>query len=159
MLNGKQILAARDRKTVEVKVPEWATDGDDVVLVGTMGALDYAALQDWIDSMGTTAEPAENEVISCDTPVGDGSGDPERTYTNSETFELMVRWCLYSILDPETGRPAFSLDQLAELGNKSPTALERVYQAALDLNKVSKKATEDFEKNSGRTAGDDSGGE
>jgi len=159
MLNAKQILTAPDRKTVEVSVPEWATDGDDVVLVGTMGAMDYAALQDWIDSMGSTPEPDENEVISCDTPAADDAAEAGRTYTNSETFELMVRWCLYSILDPKTKKPAFAIDDLQVLGNKSLPALERVYQAALDLNRITKKATEDFEKNSGGTAEEDSGGE
>ena len=71
----------------------------------------------------------------------------------------MVRWCLYTILDPKTKRPAFTLEQLKDLGGKSLTALERVYQAALDVNKVTKKATEAFEKNLETTAGEDSGGE
>lgn len=159
MLNAKQIEAAPDRKTVEVHVPEWETDGDDVVLVGTMGALDYAALQDWIDRMGSPAEPAEDEVVSCDCPgLADEPETAGRTYTNSETFELMVRWCVYSILDPQTQKPAFTIDQVQLLGNKSLAALERIYRAALDLNRVTKKATEEFEKNLERTAENDSGG-
>lgn len=164
MLSPKQILAARDKKTVEVHVPEWSSDGDDVVLVGTMGALDYAELQDYIDGMGTPVEKEipDDEVLSCDSPEPgpkDEDKPPKQTYSNSETFELMVRWCLYSILDPKTRKAAFTIKQVRELGAKNFQALERVYQAALDLNRATKDSAEAFEKNSKRTDAKDSGGE
>jgi hypothetical protein len=158
MLSAKQILAAQDRQTRTVHVPEWATDGDDVVLIGTMGALDYAELQDWIGNMGTEPETDEPDVVSCDTPDLDKE-PPEKTYSNAETFELMVRWCIYTILDPKTQQTAFTSEQVRDLGRKSFVALERVYIAALELNRVTQDAAEAFEKNSEGTPGSASGGE
>lgn len=161
MLSPKQILAAPDKKTIEVHIPEWATNGDDTILIGTMGALDYAELQDWIDGMGTVEEIeiADDAVVSCDSPELEAKDDePKRIFSNRETFELMVRWCLYSILDPKTHQPAFTIEQVRELGAKSFTALEKVYRAVLDLNRITKESAEAFEKNSRKTGANDSGG-
>lgn len=159
-LTGNQILAAGDRQTAEVHVPEWATDGDDIVLVGSMGALDYAALQTWIDEAGTVPEPDENTVVTCDSAPDDESRaqSDEKEYTFAETVEMMVRWCCYSILDPETLQPAFTIDQVRALGAKSVRALERVYQAALELNRATKESAQAFEKNLEGTAANASGG-
>jgi hypothetical protein len=70
----------------------------------------------------------------------------------------MVRWCLYSILDPKTHQPAFTIEQVRELGAKSFNALETVYREALKLNRLTEKAAEEFEKNSEGPGASDSGG-
>jgi len=156
-LSATQILAARDRQTAEVHVPEWATpDGDDTVLVGSMGALDYAALQTWIDQAGHRVEPEEDEVVTCDSDPA--AAEPaEKEYSFAETVELMVRWCCHSILDPKTLMPAFTVDQVQALGSKNVRALERVYQAALQLNRATAESAEAFEKNLEGTAASASG--
>lgn len=162
LLNAQQILATGDKKTREVDVPEWGKDAK--VLVGSMGALAHARLQDWLDSHGNTPaiaekEPADEEVISCDSPQPpddvEASAAPaaEKVYTNVENAEVVLTWCVECILDPQTQKPAFSRYQLEELGWKDMAPLFRIYEAALDLSRASVESADAFEKNSPGTAG------
>lgn len=154
-LTREQILAASDVETEEVHVPEWASGGDDVVVIAALGALPRARLQDWVNTLGTstapaTAEPADDDLVTCDSPPApaeEAETPPEKTYTLVENFKVMVRWCVESIVDPETRAALFSLEDIEALGRKSPVALRRLYDAALALNLETEDAVEDAEKN------------
>lgn len=189
LLNAAAILAASDRNTVIVDVPEWGDPGTpqsdpaspDVaqVLVGTMGALAAARLQDWLLGQPQAASPAteagepddSDEVVTCDSPGGepepvgqagppepDGDEEPERRYTRTQQTELMLRYVAESILDPDTRRPAFTAEQIEALGTRSKVPLLRIYHAALELNGDTKASSEELEKNSGGTTAGGSGG-
>jgi hypothetical protein len=186
LLNAEQILAAEDKTVKKVAVPEWGQGAR--VLVGTMGALARARLDDWIETLGRSPKPpappeaasdegqaAIDEVVTCDDPdpatdnqqPATGGQQPadapvrpgEKEYSSEENTAVMVRWCAECILDPKTRRRAFTDDQIEALGTKSPAALLRVYRAALDVNLATKPAAEAFEKNSEGTSGADSGGD
>ncbi|MEN6336635.1 MAG: hypothetical protein ABFE13_06195 [Phycisphaerales bacterium] len=75
LLNAEQILAAEDKQVRKVPVPEWGQGAK--VLVGSMGALDRARLDDWIDSLGRKPKPsgqsesqatdsATEDIVTCD---------------------------------------------------------------------------------------------
>lgn len=157
MLTPAQIAAAPDIEMRDVHVPEWASaNGDDVVLIGTMGALDRARLQDWMDGIGhvpAAPEPDETELLSCDTPADDEpeTASEERQYTHAESTELMVRWCAACIVDGEGNRPFNSPAGIAELGRCREAGLYRLYQAALDLHLETPAATEAEKKSSKET--------
>lgn len=205
LLNAAQILAAPDKQTVTVPVPEWGKGAE--VLVGSMGALVRAEMEDWFGTIGhvpgADEHDDENEVVTCDSPpdevgmsqearivlleqtvhnllvalddedlseqdrealkkrvqeVLDGDAEPPKVYTTTENIEAMVRYCAASILDPETRLPAFTMEQVQALGNKDNAALQRIYEAALDLNRATRKAARTLEKNSERTPDGASGG-
>jgi hypothetical protein len=56
-------------------------------------------------------------------------------------------WCIFSIVD-DNGNRIFSKVDIDSLGKKSSAALDRIFTAALSLNKVTNKDIEDMEKNS-----------
>ncbi len=180
LLNAEQILAAEDKQVRKVLVPEWGQGAK--VLVGSMGALDRARLDDWIDSLGRKPEPPEEasdqdadsaaeELVTCDDaptepepPGPANSAGPQaeehpKEYSSEENTAVMVRWCAACILDPKTRQRAFTPDQIEALGAKSPAALLRVYRAAVEVNLATKESAQAFEKNSAGTSGVDSGGD
>lgn len=71
LLTAAQILAAPDKKTVVVPVPEWGEGAE--VLVGSMGALARAEMEDWFQGIGRVPGPADDEtgVVTCDSPPDD----------------------------------------------------------------------------------------
>jgi len=155
LLNAQQILLSPDHRTREVPVPEWGPEAK--VLIGEIGALARARIRDWWQTQGRVPEPAEDEILTTDSSPGPDEDLP-RQYTDLEQTELMLRWLLETILDPQTQQPAFSRDQLDALGAKSPAALNRIYAAVLDLNLQTQAAVEGAEKNSDPAAGTGSGG-
>lgn len=164
LLNAEQILAAEDRKFVKVPVPEWGAGAK--VLVGTMGALTRARIEDWLlDLHRRHSEPPSDDLddgspVTCDSePPKDADSEVSEpgSYTHAQNTELMIRWCAACVLDPQTKRPAFTDEQVEALGDKSEAALLRVYKAAVELNLATAKAGADAEKNSERTGGGDSG--
>lgn len=184
LLNAQQILAAGDRKTVEVEVPEWGAGAK--VLVGSIGAMAQAEIRDWLRSLRVPAVAApEAELVTCDDAAPAASGRPlscdsapaepqdaaeaveeeeaapEDTgpqLSQVESLELALRWCVGCILDPVTQRPAFTLAEMDRLAEKCQPAIWRIYDRALELSLASRQASEAFEKNSGRTSGPGSGG-
>ena len=160
LLDKGKILAARDKRTETVAVPEWG-DGAQV-LIGSMGALAYARMMDWIETLGTapTAEPDSEAVVSCDdTPPEADAEEPDREYSAGDDMAVVVRWCAESILDPETYHPAFTATDLDALGDKDPRPLLRIWKSAMQLNRETLESSEAFEKNSDGTAGGGSGGD
>ena len=159
LLNAEQILAARDKKTKIVPAPELGEGAE--VLVGSMGALARAEMDDWLQTLGHVPEPpepAEDEVVTCDTEPPPEPEPGDREFSLTENTAVMVRWAAECILDPETHRPAFGAERVAELGQKHSGFLLRVYEAAIEVNLATEAAAEAFEKNSEGTAGKDSGG-
>ncbi len=199
LLTSAQILAAPDKQTVTVPVPEWGPGAE--VLVGSMGALVSAEMKDWFRTIGHVPGGDEEAEVTCDAPdaemsegarivlleqmihtllvaledqdlsdqdraglreqaqaVLDGDAEPPRVYTDTESMEAMVRYCAASILEPETKQTAFTMDQVRALGNKDQAALQRIYDAALGLNRATRQAARAFEKNSERTPSGSSGG-
>ncbi len=62
--------------------------------------------------------------------------------------------CAMCIIDPQTGKPMFTVD---ELSKKSATALDRVFPVAMRLNKIGGTALGEEIKNSSGPGNDSSG--
>lgn len=78
---------------------------------------------------------------------------PGKVYTRAEEYGFTLRWCAEAILDPETKQPAFTLEQLEELGALDPAPLLRISAAAQELNLTDRASMRALEKNSvGTTA-------
>jgi hypothetical protein len=154
-LSAKEILAVQDVKTVEVQVPEWGTDA--TVLVGTMSALRRAEMFAWIDTLGTEVESSDEDVpYTCDSPSDDSA--PTKQYSKADDMRVLLRWCAECILDPKTKKPAFTSEQVEQIGGlHDERPLLRIYNAAVTLNAGTQEEREALEKNSGGTCDGDSG--
>lgn len=114
LLTKGQILAADDKPTKDVPVPEWGGD----VRVRTMSASER---DQW-----------ENETY--------GSG-------KVNTVDFRARFVALCLVD-EAGVRVFTDEEVAELGTKSAAAMQRVFNAAQNLNALTGKDIEELEKNS-----------
>jgi len=161
-LSGQDILNARDKRTATVLVPEWGEDAE--VLIGTMGALDRIRLFEWFDDKRRKRPEAEEKddrprIVTTDSPTekgellgGDSEEDtPEMDISMMDHAEFKLAYIVASILDPETYEPAFTAEQIKQLGKKDPAPLNRIFDAATNLNLDEVDAFEDSEKNSGET--------
>lgn len=120
-LTKQQILAAEDRKFVDVEVPEWG----GVVRVGTM----------------TAAQRDQYEVKFAQFRKMDRDGDLKDRPISMRA--LLVAACL---VDAE-GKNMFTVEDVELLGQKSGAALNRVFSQALELNVLTKVAAERVEGN------------
>lgn len=110
-LKRNQILDAKDLKSEMVKVPEWATDGEDEVCIRML--------------TGTQRDEFEASMVEISK-----SGRPRQNLAN-----LRARLVMLCAVDPDDGNlPLFTKEDLRELGNKSAIALDRVFGAAQRLN-------------------------
>ncbi|QTD91759.1 hypothetical protein [Burkholderia anthina] len=75
---------------------------------------------------------------------------------NKSTSKFEAALIVATVVD-DNGAPLFTVDDVAALQGKSSAALSRVSNAAMKLNRLGEKATEDAEKNSGATPSDGSG--
>lgn len=118
-LTRKAVLDADDLKIEPVEVPEWS------------GQLHVKTL--------TAAERAEwlSGAI-------DAGGDDEDTAVP----DMRPRLVVYAACDKD-GKPLFTVADVEALGAKNGVALDRVFAAAAELNRVGAEAVEDAEKNSG----------
>jgi len=157
LLSGEDILKAKDKKTVQVPVPEWGEGAE--VLVGSMGALDRAKLAEFFNERGTKIEHETVEekprIVTTTSPTEKGETldeEPEaetRRYTMTDHTEFKLMYLAASILDPKTYQTAFTVEQIEELGRKDPKPLNRLFDAAAELNLESVESLEGAEKNSG----------
>jgi hypothetical protein len=116
-LSKAAIVAVVDIKTEVVQVPEWG------------GAVAVRELT------GTERDTFEQSMVK----VGaDGKRAPDLT-------NMRAKLCAWCMVDGITGDRLFSDQDLAELGNKSAVALDRVFRAAQRINGM---GGEDVEKNS-----------
>ena len=159
LLSGEQILKAKDKKTVQVSVPEWGEGAE--VLVGSMGALDRVRLAEAFNNIGTKEESETVEekprIVTTTSPtekgevLGETGEEPEagKLKINATDYaEFKLRYLAASILDPKTYQTAFTVEQIEELGRKDPKPLNRLFDAAAELNLESVEALEGAEKNS-----------
>ncbi len=119
ILNRDQILTAHDRKTETVVVPEWGGE----VLVSVMSGEQrdaYESMITEVDAKGRAVHKLEN---------------------------LRAKLVACCVVD-ESGGLIFSASDITALGRKSASALQRVYEAAVKLNRVTEDAVEDAAKNS-----------
>jgi len=52
-----------------------------------------------------------------------------------------------TVIDPETKEPMFTVADIEALGNKSATALDKIFTASQKLSKISEKDVEELAKN------------
>jgi hypothetical protein len=110
-LKREQILAADDLRTEEVHVPEWATAGDDVVVIRTLTGKERDKFEASMVRMGR-------------------NGKPEQNLAN-----LRARLVILTAIDPDDNNlPIFSEKDIDFVGGKSAAALDRVFGAAQKLN-------------------------
>lgn len=129
-LSAEQILAKKPQ-TREVHVPEFATDGDDVVIVRGMSAREQDAYQAAVAQFGS-----DGEVIGID--------------QNNLSAKLLVR-CILN----EDGTRAFPDDNQAEqLGDVLGSGVQKLMNAVIELSGMTEKAAKDLEGNSGAVPGD-----
>jgi hypothetical protein len=114
LLTKEQILAAVDKPTQDVGVPEWGGD----VRIRTMSA--------------SERDKWEGETY------GEGKVN---------TVDFRARFVALCIVD-EKGDRMFTDADVAQLGEKSAAALQRVFNAAQTLNALTNKDVAELEKNS-----------
>jgi hypothetical protein len=117
MLNRDEILKAADIKTVTVDVPEWG----GVVCVKVMSGMERDAFDQFVyDSRG------EDKKINL--------------------AQTRAKLCILTICD-EKGNRIFGDDDLALVGSKSASAIDRIVAAARKLNALDGESAESLEKN------------
>ena len=126
-LTKEQILAANDRPTEAVEVPEW---GGTVYVRVMSGAERDAYEQSWLEKKGDNFEVNRNN--------------------------LHAKLCVQTIVDSE-GNRIFDDSEADTLGSKSAAALDRIFEVASRLNRLSKKDEAELLKNSEPAPKDSSG--
>lgn len=119
LLTREQILQAEDLKTEEVHVPEWG------------GTVCVRALT------GDERDRYEGSML---VEKDDGTYGMRRD-------RLRATLAALSIVD-ENGAPLFTAEDVAVLGRKSASALDRVADVARRLSGLTKRDMEELEKNS-----------
>lgn len=117
VLSKEQILAADDKKTEIVSVPEWGGH----VAVGTMS--------------GTERDAFEQSVVEM---------RGKDTVTNMTN--IRAKLCARCIVD-DAGKRVFADGDIAALGHKSSAALDRVFAVAQKLNGLTADEVEQLAKN------------
>lgn len=129
LLKRSEILAVDDLKTETVSVPEW---GGEVMVRSLTGAeRDYF----------------ESSIVSLD-------GKKTKTDLSNVRAKLVVVSCV-----DENGDSLFTAEDVEALGEKSASALQRVFEVAQHLSGLTAADVEELAKNSvpGLSAGSTSG--
>ena len=126
LLGRDAIFAADDRVFEIVEVPEWG------------GSVRVKALT------GTERDAYEETLLT-------GTGK----HTKVTMANARAKLCARAIVD-ENGERLFSDKDVQRLGQKSAAALDRVYEVATRLAKISKEDIEDLKGNSDSDPSDDS---
>lgn len=119
-LSKAAIQAASDIKTELVDVPEWG------------GAVAVRQLT------GTERDAFEAQLMRT---TADGKRE-------ADLANMRAKLCAHCIVDGVTGDRLFGDDEIAQLGGKSASALDRVFKVAQRLNGMGADAVGDAEKNS-----------
>ena len=129
--NIDDILAIHDKEFEDVEVPEW----DVIVRVAVMSGADRDS---WELSMMTI----------------DSSGKDTSLNTQGLSRANLLSRC---IIDVDFNRLFVTDEQIKALSNKSAVVLDRLYEVAQRINKISDDDIEDLEKNSPAAQNGDSG--
>ncbi|HKD37475.1 MAG TPA: hypothetical protein VKB78_11765 [Pirellulales bacterium] len=70
----------------------------------------------------------------------------ERDFLNDRATNIRARTAAATVCD-DTGARLFTDAEAAELGEKSAAALDRIFDAAMRLNRITKRDVDDLEKN------------
>ena len=124
VLSRDQILAADDRITVRVPVPEWGQDA--VVLVSSMSGAERVAYEDAVAALKPDAAHSLRNIV------------------------LLVT---ATVVD-ESGKPALTVDDAEALLTKNVNVVMRIFRAAAKLNLITDEAIEAHAKNSGPSPSD-----
>lgn len=119
MLTRDQILTVNDRKTETVSVPEWGGDVLVAVMSGEQRDI-YESLITEVDASGKARHKLDN---------------------------LRAKLVSCSLVD-EDGNLMFSPADVQQLGKKSASALQRVYEVATRINRTTEDQVEEAAKNS-----------
>jgi hypothetical protein len=127
LLKRDQILAATDRPTEEVDVPEW---GGSVLVMGLTGR-------------------GRDEYFATLTKQRPMGGGRIQSFMDNEnaTAKLVAR----CIVDPETKEPMFTQQDVHALGEMDGAALDRVFTVAQRLSGLSDEDLADLGKDSAST--------
>jgi len=126
-LSASDILAAEDRKTVKLYVPEW---GGNVYLRTISG----------------TERDEFEKTLLVERLELNAQGLPEMKEVQ-DLSNIRAKLLVRVLCDAE-GKSIFTADHIAALGAKSAAALTRVYNKASELNKVSDKDIKELAGNS-----------
>lgn len=129
LLSRDSILKAHDRSTEEVRVPEWADSetGADTVLVRAL----------------TGRERDQFEADSLVRVQGQMEVDPRNARAR------LVALCVVG----EDGKPLFTRDDVAALGEKSAAALDRIFAVASRLSGLGADDMKELERDFGSGPG------
>lgn len=119
MLTKEVILAAQDLPRELVNVPEWGGD----VYVGTL--------------TGLQRDKFEMTIV-------DANKNKKNIKLNTENIRATLA---AMTMQDEAGNLLFTMEDVKALGNKSCAALQRIYDAATKLNRLSKTDEEELTKN------------
>lgn len=126
-LSASDILAVEDRKTEKLYVPEWGGN----VYIRTISGAER-------DEFEKTLVVERLEL--------NAQGLPEKVEVQ-DLSNIRAKLLVRVLCDAE-GKPIFTTDHIAALGDKSAAALTRVYNKASELNKVSDKDIKELAGNS-----------
>lgn len=127
-LTKQEIYAVDDTIFEDVQVPEWSEDG-------------------FVRVFGLTGTERDAFEASMVVTVGN------KQSVNTEN--IRAKLCVLAIRD-ENGKPMFDMADVHSLGQKSAAALDRVYEVAARLSKISKEDVDEMVKNSGKGRSKDS---
>lgn len=127
LLSKNDILSADDRKTKLVPVPEWGGD----VLVRTLSG-------------------RERDEFEAST-VKTNKGKQEQNFDN-----FRARFVALCVVDEQGNRLFATRQEVAMLGNKSVAALQRVFNAAQELNGMTEADVEELTESFEGAPGEDS---
>lgn len=130
MLSKEAILAADDRPTETLPVPEW---GGDVMIRGMSGL--------------------DRDAFFTSQVLRDTAGNIIGQDLRNGAAKLAAR----SIIDPDTREPMFDLAEVEVLGRKSAKALGRVEAVAQRLSGLTEETSKELGKDSASTPSGDSG--
>lgn len=122
LLTRDQILGANDRKTETVPVPEWGGE----VVVSVMSGEQRDAYESMLVDMKSM-------------------GKDKKSQPKMENLRAKLVACT---IVGEDGNRMFSDSDVIALGKKSGAALNRVFQVASRLNRVTEEGVEEAAKNS-----------
>jgi len=132
-LTRDQILASKGTlKTKEIHVPEWAVDGDDVVILRELTGADLDAYQ-------------ASLVVRRPALFGPNKGQMEDVPDNANAKAKFVA----KVIVDADGNRLFTDSDVIALGELSASALVRVFVEASELNGLDDESVEEIEGNSG----------
>lgn len=130
LLSKEAILKADDREVREVEVREWG----GAVLVRGLNGRDR---DQWFASLAqVSARPGRQPEVRPDI---------------ANLTARLVAMCVLDPDDPQRERLMFTAGDVAQLGDRSAAALNRVYEAAMELSGLSEEDMSEVGKVSGTT--------